>query len=1129
VRLSERSVKRPVTVLMLVLIVVLLGFVSFTRIPLDLMPEMELPYAAISTSYSGAGPQEIEKLVTKPIEQAVSTVQGLKNVYSTSSEGSSLLILEFNFGVDMDQVALDLREKIDLVKGFFPSGVGTPMVFKANMQSMPILTVSLSSDSLSLSELQMIAEDTVQPRLERAEGIASVSVSGGTEDIIEIRTKSEKLAGYGIGLSYLQQILASENVNLPGGTVKKGTQELTVKTTGEFQSVAEIEQMLIPLPTGATVQLKDLADIELKPDQQTSISKTGGRPGINISIQKRSDANTVQVAEAAHAELAKIRNEYKNIKIDVIEDSSLYIKSSLASVSEHGVVGAVLAVLILYIFLRNVRSTLIIASSIPISIIATFCLLYFTGITINMMTLGGLMLGIGRLVDDSVVVLENIYRYRQNGFSRVEAAIKGSSEVIVAVMASTLTTVAVFLPIVFVQGLTSTLFRQFALTIAFSLGASLVVSMTVVPMLSARLLKVDRKGDSDDYGDSAAAAPVRGIRRFLKAPAFVERAHDKFDVAYSGLLHNYKGLLGWALNHRRRVIIITTLVMVVSLASMAVVGAEFFPTTDEGLVNISVTLPDGAEVGQTVEIMDEIEKKIADIPEIATIFINAGTAGQMGLESARGNRGSFTVKLVPLGERKRGVTEISDEIRDRIADVAGARISVSVAQMLTMSTGDPISITVKGEDLDNLKKIGEDFVAMIKAVPGTREVKSSYEDGIPEVEISVNRQAATQYGLTAGQIATAVKSTISGTTATQFKYEGSEIDVKIKGDETFNRNMQSLEQIPISTSLGYTVTLGEVADISVSRGPVSISRENQIRTITITGQLSGRDMGSVSEDIAAALSTYQLPDNYTYEMGGQQEEMMSAFSDLYLALGLAVILVYMVMASQFESLIHPFVIMFSMPIGFAGAFLGLFITGKPLSVMAVIGIIMLAGIVVSNAIVLVDYINVRRRIYHEDVREAIVNAGPIRLRPIIMTTLATVLAMLPLSLGIGEGSELQAPMAIVVIAGLLFSTLVTLVLIPVMYSIADDFAKKFRRGPQASASGIGSVHPAALASGAPVAAASDEAAPGKTASDAAAPSEAAPDTAASGNKALDTAASGNKAPDMAAPGNKAPDEEGKER
>jgi len=1020
---------------MVVLIVIILGFVSFTRLPLDLMPDIELPYAVVMTSYSGAGPQEIENLVTKPIEQALSTVQGLENITSMSSEGNSVVFLELDFGVDMDQAALDIREKIDMVKGYFPDGVGTPMVIKANMDMMPMMALSLSSDTLTLSELQRLAEDTVQPRLERTQGVASVSVSGGVEDIIEIKTKSEKLAGYGLSLDYLANILRAENVSLPGGTIKKGSQELTVKTTGEFVSLEEIEHMLIPLPTGGTVQLQNLADIEMKADQQTSISKANGNPAISISLQKRSDANTVQVSDAVRKELAKIEQELDGVTITPIYDNATYIKQALSSTAEHGVVGAILAVLILYVFLRNVRSTLIIATSIPISIIATFCLLYFSDITINMMTLGGLMLGIGRLVDDSVVVLENIYRFRQNGYSRVEAAVKGASEVIIAVMASTLTTVAVFLPIVFVQGLTSTLFKQFALTVAFSLFASLVVSMTLVPMLSSRLLKVESR-------EERSARKKRG--GIFRIPALAAKAQDKFDDGYQALLIKYKGLLKWSLNHRRRVVIITTVILVVSLLSIGVVGAEFFPAADEGIITLSVTLPDGSDVRNTEEIMDKIESKIADIPEIDTIFLNAGSGGMMSLGGSQGNVGSFYINLLPLEQRERRATEIADEIRDRVMDIAGAQISVTATQSM-MNIGDAISITIKGDDLDTLKQIGDDFVRLVQNIPGTREVKSSYEDGIPEVQISIDRLKASQYGLTAGQVANAVRSTISGATATQFKYEGNEIDVKIKGDDTYRQNIQALEQIPITTAMGYNVTLGQVADISISRGPISINRENQVRAITVSGQIAGRDVGSVSRDIQNALASYPLPEKYSYDMGGQQEEMVEAFSDLFLALGLAVILVYMVMASQFESLIHPFVIMFSMPIGFAGAFLGLFFTGIPLSVMSIIGLIMLAGIVVSNAIVLVDYINTRRRVYKEEVEEAIVNAGPIRLRPILMTTLTTVLAMLPLSLGIGEGAEYQQPLAVVVIFGLAFSTLVTLVLVPVMYSIAENMKQNMKR------------------------------------------------------------------------------------
>ncbi|ADY56870.1 acriflavin resistance protein [Syntrophobotulus glycolicus DSM 8271] len=1054
-RISESSVKRPVTVLMCVLIVIILGIVSYTRIPLDLLPDMDIPVAVVSTSYQGVGPQEVEKLVTKPLEQAVGTVQNLKTISSSSSEGSSLIIVQFNYGVDMNNAALDLREKVDLVKGALPDDVSSPMVFKFDPTSMPILTLSLSSEGKSLSELQKLAEDTVKPRLERAEGVASVDVRGGTEDIVEIRTKAEKMQGYGISLDTLAGILKAENLNLPGGDVQKGSQKLTVKTTGEFSSVDDIKQLLVPLGNGANIQLMDIADVELKPDEQTTISKANGKPSINISLMKQSGSNTVKVSEAAQAEIAGLEKELDGVNITLVNDSADYVKKSLNQVFHEGMVGGLLAVLILYLFLRNVRTTLIIATSIPISIIATFSILYFSDITLNMMTLGGLALGMGRLVDDSVVVLENIYRFRQNGYSRTEAAVKGSSEVIVAVMASTLTTLAVFLPIVFVQGLTSTLFKQFALTVSFSLAASLVVAVTLVPMLAAKLLKInhqDKAPDGEDFDVESMAKAEGGMRPpeekparyFLRIRGLFNKAYAKFDQGYESLLSVYKDILAWSLTHRVKVVLFTTVFFFLCMSSLAFVGSEFMPQSDEGYVQVTVTLPDGSKVENTAAFMNELEGKMENVQGIDTVFIEAGSAGESGLVAAKGNTGTMNVKLVPLAQR-RGVQEITDEIRRLIQDTPGAELKVAPLQSMSMGdAGEPISIILKGEELETLKEVADDVVGIVKGVPGTREVKSSYEDGIPEVEISVNRQAASQYGLTAGQIASTVRASLAGTTATSYKYDGTEIDVVIRGDENFKQNIQALEQIPINNTAGNTVSLNQVADISIKRGPVSIARQDQVRTVTVSSQLSGRDVGSVSTDIQKALDTYQMPDRYTYEMTGQQKEMMDAFGDLGLALILAVLLVYMVMASQFESLLYPFVIMFSMPIGFAGGILGLFLTGKSLSVNSIIGLIMLAGIVVSNAIVLVDYINTRRKVYHEDRNTAIIKAGPIRLRPILMTALATILAMLPMALGVGEGAELQAPLAIVVVFGLTLSTVVTLVLIPVMYTLFDDFSNKVK-------------------------------------------------------------------------------------
>lgn len=1052
-RLSELAVRRPVTVLMMIFIVLILGFVSFTKIPLDLMPEMEIPVAVVITNYPGVGPQEVEKLITQPLEEAVGTTENIDSLSSVSSEGSSMIMTLFDFGVDMDSATLELREKVDLVKGRLPTDAGEPMVLKFDPTAMPVMMLSLSAGNMSPSELQTLAEDTIKPRLERAEGVVSVEIIGGVNDIVEIRASSEKLQGYGISLDYIAGILRAENFSMPGGSVKKGNQELTVKTTGEFDSVEEIQQLLITLPNGTAVQLNDLAEVELKTNEPTTISKVNGKNSIDMMLSKQSGTNTVRVSEAAHKEIDSLQKELVGTEIVTVFDTADYVKQSLSSVLYNGYAGGLMAIIILYLFLRNLRTTFIIAAAIPISVIASFCLIYFSGVTLNMMTLGGLALGIGMLVDNAIVVLENIYRFRQNGYSRIESAVKGSSEVSMAIIASTATTLAVFLPIVFVQGLTSTIFKQLAMTVSFSLVASLLVAVTLVPMLCSKFLKVDRSKHKMDGFEAILKAEggqtfdyENNHKKSIMSKFFTfDKVYQKFDKVFEKVLSIYGNMLSWALVHRKKVIAIATIAFFACMGSLALVGAEFFPTSDEGFVQISVRLSDGAELENTMAVMEEIESKIGDsIPEIETIFLEAGYTGDMS-GSARANSGTMYIQLSDMSERQRGVEEISDIIRSRVMDTPGAEIKVAPMESMGMGGGGaPINISIHGDDLDTLKMIGDDFKNILNGIEGTREVESSYEDGIPEVEITVDRATATEYGLSASQIAQAVKGVISGTTATQFKYEGSEIDVIIKGDEYYNENMQGLEQIPINTSLGFPVALGQVAEVNIKRGPVSINRQDQERVISVSSQLSGRDVGTVSAEIQTALAEYQMPDKYSYKMGGDQEEMVEAFSDLGLALVLAIILVYMVMASQFESLLFPFIIMFSMPLGFAGGIFGLFAAGKPLSVPAIIGLIMLAGIVVNNAIVLVDYINTRRRVFGEDRDTAIIKAGPIRLRPILMTTLTTVLAMVPLSLGIGEGSEMSSPLAIVVVWGLSLSTLVTLLVIPVMYTLFDDVSEKVK-------------------------------------------------------------------------------------
>ncbi|MBS4534922.1 efflux RND transporter permease subunit [Clostridium sp. D2Q-14] len=1027
--LTNLSVKRPVTIVMITLIIILLGVVSLTRLPIDLLPEFSLPVAIVQTSYSGVGPQEIENLVTRPIEESIGTVSNIKNVSSISSEGSSIIIAEFNFGTDMDFASLEMREKVDMVKGLLPEGSNDPMVLKMDPNAMPIVQASLSG-SEDLAALQTFAEDELSPRLERIDGVASVDISGGYEREVRVQVDQQKIQNYGLSMDNLAQLIGAENLSLPGGSVEKGIQNLTIRTTGEFEEIDEIRSLPISLPTGGTILLADVADVSIENKDVSSISKINGNPSISISIQKQSGTNTVSVAKKVNEEIENIKEEYPTRDLTTVIDQSDFINLAINAVVKSGFLGAILAVIILFLFLRNIRTTLIVGVAIPVSIIATFSLIYFNNITLNLMTLGGLALGIGMLVDNSIVVLENIYRYRQEGLSKVESAIKGTKEVGMAVTASTLTTVAVFLPIVFVEGITSTIFKELALTVTFSLLASLIVALTLVPMLSSQILKVDNN---------------QGKRHKQKF-RLISFIFDGFDKVFSKVEKVYKRILLWSLGHRKSTILISILVFIVSIVSLTQVGAEFIPATDEGQFTVSVELPTGSELDRTNDIVLEIEEKLSEIEVIDTIFTTVGSGGQMSMGGNTENQASITGVL--NSNRQETTFEVAEEAREKLKDIPGADINVEVtSNSMGMSgmTGSPVSIEIKGDDLDTLGEISEDFIEIVKSVEGTREVSSSIGEGTPEVQINIDKVSASQYGLSTAQIANTVQTVVSGQTATRYTTEGDEIDLVVQGDDIYSQSISNLRNLPINTPMGTVISLEQVADVEIVEGPIAINRDAQSRIVTVSSNISGRDLGSVVNDIEEKLNEYDMESGYSYEIGGENEQLEEAFSDLGLALILAVILVYMILASQFESLLNPFIIMFTVPLSIAGGALGLFLTGRTLNVTSLIGAIMLIGIVVNNAIVLIDYINTRRR-NGENRLEAIKNAGPIRLRPILMTTLTTVLGLLPIAIGLGEGSEIQAPMATVVIGGLLLSTLLTLVLIPVMYTIFDDISRKLRRG-----------------------------------------------------------------------------------
>jgi len=1023
-KLSKVSIQRPVTTVMVVFIVILLGIVSMGKLPVDLLPSIEYPYALVMTSYNGAGPQEIESLITKPLESVVGTVSNVKNITSTSSNGSSMIFVEFNDGTDMDVATLNMREKIDLIKGMLPEDADDPMVMEVSPDMMATMQIGISGSD-DLVKLKQIVEDEITSKIERVEGVASVNISGGKEKEIRITLLPDKLKGYNITPSTVAQSIAAENLNLPVGEVKQGTSSLTVRALGEFSSIEEIRNL--PITTaGGVIYLRDIAEVEEVFKEMTSYAYINGKPSISLSVQKQSTANTVQVSKAVNKALDRLRAELKDIEITMIYDTAEFINLSINNVASTAISGGILAVFILFIFLRNIRSTFIVGTAIPVSIVATFALMYFSGLTLNMVSLGGLALGIGMLVDNAIVVLENIYRHRENGEGRKDAADKGTTEVGMAVLASTLTTIAVFLPIVFVEGITAKLFKEMALTITYSLTASLVVAVTLVPMMASKILKVEKVDE-------------------IKRRKITTKIFDAWSAVLDSIDKVYRRVLNWTLHHRLKASLITIGVFIATLSIpvLGLVGMEFFPASDEGSFTIDVTLPKGTVIEETFEVVQQVEAKLEGIKEVQEVFVTIGGGGMLS-SGTSSNSASLTVDIGSVKERERSVDEVADEVRVLVSDIPGAEFSVSGSSSMTVTGGSPISIEIAGDDLEKLKQIANDVVDIVESVEGTREVTSSFEDGIPEAQITINRQKASMYGLNMATISNTLKTAVQGSVATRFKVDGTEIDVRMVYDTSRSEYLKDIKNIAVTSPMGVNVPLSEVADISISESPTSIYRENQKRVVTVSSALFGVDMSTAQTAIDQRLKEYPMPDGYTYKFSGEVEQMMESFSSLGLALLLAILLVYMVLAAQFESFLHPFTIMFSVPLALTGAILGLFVTGRTLSMPSFIGLIMLVGIVVNNAIVLIDYIiQLRQRGY--DRTEAILEAGPTRLRPILMTTLTTVLGMLPMALGIGEGAETMAPLATAVIGGLSLSTILTLVVIPLNYTLFDDISMKLRR------------------------------------------------------------------------------------
>lgn len=1003
-KISDFSINRAVTTTMLILLIVLVGIISFTRLNIGLYPDITFPGAAIITSYEGVGSEEIENLITKEIEGAVATVEGVNNITSTSSMGQSSVVIEFNWGRDMDFAVQDLREQVDLISSaVLPYGADDPLIFKFDPASLPIIMYGVSSSDLQLAELKQRTEDDLIPRLERLPGVAQVNLQGGLDREILVSLKRDKLNYYNLDYSFVSNILAQENVNVSAGDVVQGNKNLLVRTTGKFESLDEIRKINIPVAASGQVKLSDIAEVEEGFSDVNTISRSDGMRSLGIAIQKQTDANTVEVANNVKAEMAAIESENDDLNFVLAMDQAEFIQNAIDNVSRNAIIGGLLAIIILFLFLRNIRSTIIIATAIPVSIIATFAMMFFADINLNIISLGGLALGVGMLVDNAIVVLENIYRYRSIGEGRIEAAREGSSEVGMAIIASTMTTVIVFLPILFVEGLAARLFKDLAFTVAFSLLASLLVALTLIPMLSSKILKITQKE--------------------------IKRQKEEGKI-----ISIYKSMLKKALHHRLIVVIVLIVLFVGSLALAPLIGFEFLPSSDQGAFSISYNLPVGTVLSETNDVAFQIEEVLEDIPEVETIFTNVGTSNMMQMDMSS-NAGTINVDLVELDERDRSTTEIMEEVRNKI-NIPDVELDIS--DMQGGGNQRPVNIKLRGDDLGVLEEYSQIAMDSIRDVEGLRELEDSFEEGRPELLIQIDRSLASQFGLNVSQVANTVRNAVSGSVRSRYEVAGDEYNIRVQLEEDQIASYSDVSNLNILSPTGEQVSLNRISNLVLSEGPEEVLRSDQERYAEISADLFQRDLGSVMTDIRARLSEVELPEGYSFSYEGEFEDLQSSFSNLAFAFAVAIILVYMVMASQFESLIHPFIIMFTIPMALIGVLLGLFISGSVISVSSLIGLITLAGIVVNNAIVMVDYINTLRR-RGKDKIEAIITGGVVRFRPIMMTALTTILGLTPIALGIGEGAELSQPIGVVIVSGLSFATLLTLFIIPIFYSFLTDF------------------------------------------------------------------------------------------
>jgi HAE1 family hydrophobic/amphiphilic exporter-1 len=1032
-RISDFAVNRPVTTVVIFAAVIVLGLYSLSRLAIDLIPEIDNPVLTIYSNYPGVSPEEVEENLTKVLENAAASVTNVKKITSRSREGQSIVIVEFEWGTDMGEAAAELREKIDVVRDFLPDEASQPIIEKFDPSQVPVMVLVLEGKR-DLKSLRYQADNNIKANLEQIDGVANVMVWGGRERQVHVDLDRTLLASYGLTVSQVVNLVKSEHVNVAGGNLDEGGRTYTIRTLGKFRDVEDLRSLVVGRKNDAPVYLRDVARVYDGYVEENVDVRLGREDALIMVVLKQSGTNTVQISRLVRKKLRVIEEAIpSDMSIGTFFSPADFIVESINNVWQVALIGGVLAVVIIFVFLRNISTTLVISVSIPLSLITTFIFMYFFDLTINMMSLGGLALGIGMLVDNSIVVLENIFRYRAFGAKPGEASRLGASEMSNAIIASTLTTITVFLPLVlFIKGLASELFRDLAFTVTFALLSSLVVALTVIPMLTSRIRRVSVKSRIGSLRDMESELASRGRTM---------RAVDGF----------YSGALDWALSHRWVFVGIVVAALAASVFALKAVSFEFMPQSDESFIEMRVKMPVGTEVDYTRRAVDKIYDIIDEkVPEKDTTFIQIGRTGEMqGTEAS--NQADIWMTLVDINKRKRSDQEIIDFLRKEIRNIPGAEVRFSTGGG-GGTGGSSLNVSVSGYDLKEGAGIAGRIAEIMRGIGNVSDVRISREEGMPEYQIRVDRERAAQFGVSVAQVGTAVDEAFAGEEVATIIIGGEEVSVLVRLEEKDRLTREDLDLVSVMSATGARVPLSNIARIERGSGPVVIEREHQQRVVYVQSRVK-KDIKGAVDSIRGEVSRMSIPAGFTVTYGGSWEDLRETMTDLALVMILAIILVYLIMAALFESFRDPFVIMFTMLLLFVGVVWTHVVTGTTVNAISGIGVVLLAGIVVNNGILLVDYTNLlRRRGY--PLFEAVRTAGRIRLRPILMTMLTTVLGLLPMALGFGEGSEMRAPMARTVIGGLLVSTIFTVLFIPVVYSLFEGRREK-KRAKRAGAGGDG--------------------------------------------------------------------------